>query len=147
MMDRTALGRLIPHAGDMCLLEAVEEWTGDWIRCRTACHRWVRNPLRREGRLDAIHALEIGAQAVAVHGSLVGAGEAGASPALKYLAGIRELSLVSAPLDRIPEDLFITAACLGIQGESGMYRLQVSAGEREILSARITVVGNDRGQP
>lgn len=146
MMDRAALNRLIPHAGGMCLLETVEAWTGEWIRCRTACHRWEQNPLRRNGRLESVHALEIGGQAVALHGSLANSEEVGDPQAPKYLGGIRDLTLIPEPLETIPEDLVVTATCLGSQGGSGVYRLMVSGGAREILSAQITVMGY-RGDP
>lgn len=146
MMDRAALSRLIPHAGEMCLLEAVEAWTEEWIRCRTACHRWGQHPLRRNGRLEAIHALEIGGQAVAVHGSLAHSQEGRNPQAPKYLGGIRDLTLTPDPLEWVPDDLIVTATCLGSQGESGMYRLTVTGGEREILGARITVMGSGGGE-
>ncbi len=146
MIEGAALSRLIPHAGEMCLLETVEAWTEEWIRCRTACHRWPQHPLRRNGRLEAVHALEIGGQAVAIHGSLASSRQEKDPQAPKYLGGIRDLTLIPDPLESIPDDLVVTATCLGSQGESGVYRLGVSGGGRDILSAQITVMGH-RGDP
>ena len=143
MMDRQAICELIPHAGDMCLLEQVEDWSPDWIRCRTRCHHWPTNPLRREGQLEAINALEIAAQAVAVHGGLLASDDAGGGGGVKYLAAVRDLTLEDAPLDRIAGDLVVTATCLGTQGASGVYRLQVTASDREILAAQVTVMGQE----
>ena len=47
----TALGgdrirQLIPHAGTMCLLERVVEWTDAMIACRATSHTGADNPLR-----------------------------------------------------------------------------------------------------
>ncbi|MGH8502676.1 MAG: hypothetical protein ACREVE_09435, partial [Gammaproteobacteria bacterium] len=69
-VDKDAIRALIPHAGTMCLLDAVLEWDDESIHCTSETHRAADNPLRREGRLSALHAFEYGAQAVAVHGGL-----------------------------------------------------------------------------
>jgi len=143
MMDRAAICELIPHAGDMCLLEAVEDWGQDWIRCRTDCHHWPTNPLRRNGRLEAINALEIAAQAVAVHGSLLAQGGSAGEPGVKFLAAVRDLDLDDTPLDQISGELVVSANCLGTQGANGIYQLEVTASGREILSAQVTVMAQD----
>ena len=70
MIGKSELSALIPHAGDMCLLDAVEEWTPDGIRCTTRTHLAPSHPLRRHGQLAAVHLVEYAAQAVAAHGAL-----------------------------------------------------------------------------
>jgi predicted hotdog family 3-hydroxylacyl-ACP dehydratase len=70
MIDKEQLSALIPHAGDMCLLDAVEEWTPDGIRCTTRTHLAPSHPLRRQGQLAAVHLVEYAAQAIAAHGAL-----------------------------------------------------------------------------
>src|SRR5438093_12732343 len=75
MSDRTTINKaeirtLIPHSGLMCLLDEVAQWADQSIVCITNTHRDPVNPLRREGRLSALHAFEYGAQAAAVHGGL-----------------------------------------------------------------------------
>ncbi|HKJ71393.1 MAG TPA: hypothetical protein VKA55_06540 [Gammaproteobacteria bacterium] len=146
-MERQAIAALIPHAGDMVLVERVEEWSAEGIRCRTGCHRWAANPLRRAGRLEAIQALEIGAQAVAVHASLLAAEAGGGEGGVKYLAAVRDLAVTDGALDDIAEDLVINATCLVSQGEHGIYQLEVVAGEREILTGQITVMGQPSEGP
>jgi predicted hotdog family 3-hydroxylacyl-ACP dehydratase len=70
MIDKEQLSTLIPHAGDMCLMDAVEEWTADRIRCVTRTHLTPHHPLRRQGQLAAVHLVEYAAQAMAIHGAL-----------------------------------------------------------------------------
>ena len=64
------LRSLIPHAGAMCLLETVREFSGEEIVCEASSHRDPGNPLRRHGALAALHLAEYAAQAMAAHGAL-----------------------------------------------------------------------------
>ena len=69
-INKAEIRALIPHSGLMCLLDSVIQWDDRSIACISHTHRDVANPLRREGRLSAVHAFEYGAQAAAVHGGL-----------------------------------------------------------------------------
>lgn len=145
-MDRETICELIPHDGTMCLLEEVADWGEDWIRCRTGCHHWPDHPLAREGRLAPIHALEIGAQAVAVHGGLLATRKGHTGGAVKYLAAIRSMDLAATSLDQFPGDLWAWAQCLGSQGQHGIYQIRVTSGEETVLAAQITVMGQGGGE-
>lgn len=61
----------IPHDGAMRLLEAVVFWDDKLILCSASSHRDPKHPLRDNGALSSVHALEYAAQAIAVHGSLL----------------------------------------------------------------------------
>ena len=63
---------LVPQAGAMCLLERIVSADADSVICSTSTHRSPGTPLRRAGRLAALHLAEYGAQAMAVHGGLNG---------------------------------------------------------------------------
>src|SRR3954462_15145781 len=65
LIDKIRIAQLIPHAGDMCLLDAVESWDETHIRCVTATHYWAGNPLRRGGQLGILCGIEYAAQAMA----------------------------------------------------------------------------------
>ena len=69
-INKAEIRTLIPHSGLMCLLDEVTQWDDRSITCVTNTHRDPANPLRRDGRLSALHAFEYGAQAAAVHGGL-----------------------------------------------------------------------------
>ena len=70
LIDKAEIRSLIPHAGAMCLLDAVTAWDEQSITCLSDTHRDPANPLRRQGRLSVLHAIEYGAQAAAIHGAL-----------------------------------------------------------------------------
>ncbi|UCE90426.1 MAG: hypothetical protein JSW10_06340, partial [Pseudomonadota bacterium] len=70
-IERDELCSLIPHAGTMCLLHTVEQWDEVSIVCTAISHHEADNPLCSKGALGAVHALEYGAQAMAVHGGLL----------------------------------------------------------------------------
>jgi predicted hotdog family 3-hydroxylacyl-ACP dehydratase len=75
------LRRLLPHAGEMCLLDTVESWDDTTIRCMTQTHLQPQHPLRmmagthrighRSDKLSSVHLVEYAAQAMAIHGTLL----------------------------------------------------------------------------
>ncbi len=139
MQAGQALAALVPHAGSMCLLDAVVWWNEVRVICRSASHRRPDHPLRRDGFLPAIHLLEYAAQATAVHGGLVAS--AGGSPVpAKLLAAAREFHLQVTGLDDIQADLHIDAERLLAMGDSALYRFHVSANGRELATGRLTIL-------
>jgi predicted hotdog family 3-hydroxylacyl-ACP dehydratase len=76
-LDRTWIEGNIPHHGRMCLLDEVIEWDALRIRCRSGTHRLADHPLRSRGRLGVACGIEYAAQAMAVHGALIGGASVG----------------------------------------------------------------------
>src|SRR5260370_32797265 len=91
-INKWEIRTLIPHSGLMCLLDSVSEWDDRSIICISNTHRDPANPLRRDGRLSAVHAFEYAAQAVAVHGGLL-ARSAGVTAPPGYLSALRQARL------------------------------------------------------
>src|SRR5213596_1762468 len=112
-IDQAEIRTLIPHAGTMCLLDGVVDWDDESIVCTTNTHRDEANPLRRDGRLSALHALEYGAQAAAIHGGLR-ARAAGATAPPCYLAALRDAHLHVARLDDLASPLEVRDMQMGI---------------------------------
>ena len=138
MIGQAEIRGLIPHAGAMCLLEKVIAWDEQTITCLTETHRDPANPLRRHGRLSALHAVEYGAQAAAVHGALR-ARAAGQTALPGYLAGLRDVRWFVAELDAVAAPLEVVARPL--LGDVGywIYAIQVGAADRLLAEARITI--------
>lgn len=130
---------LIPHSGSMCLLDCVIRWDSRSIVCTSNTHCDPDNPLRRDGRLSALHALEYGAQAAAVHGGLR-ARSLGATAPPGYLAALRDARLHAERLDDITLPLQIFAKHLVGDGADTVYECRVSAGEALIAEGRVTIV-------
>lgn len=136
MIGRDAIARLLPHAGAMCLLEAVVAWDANSIACRAASHRDPANPLRSAGGLFAIAGVEYAAQAAAVHWGLLHP----SSPCEGYLASLRGVECFAERLDAEADDLAVHA--LQVAAESGrlLYDFRIEAGGRELLKGRLSVV-------
>lgn len=141
LIDKQALCALIPHAGAMCLLDGVDYWDDQRIRCHSRTHLALDNPLREDGTLASVHAIEYGAQAMAVHGGLLAAGSGGALRG-GVLAGLRDVRLHVERLDVGDETLQVDAERLMASGNSFLYRFEIRLGTRVVASARATVIAS-----
>lgn len=144
MTDQGSIGKaeirtLIPHSGTMCLLDEVTRWDDRAITCVANTHRDTANPLRRDGRLSAVHAFEYGAQAAAVHGGLR-ARSVGASAPPGYLAALRDAHLYATRLDDITSPLQICANRLFGDSANTIYECRISAQGVLLANARITII-------
>ena len=138
-INKAEIRTLIPHSGLMCLLDEVIQWDDRSITCVSNTHRDPANPLRRDGRLSALHAFEYSAQAAAVHGGLR-ARSVGAIAPPGYLAALRDARLQVASLDDIRSPLQVHAIRLFGDGANTVYECRVSARDLPIAEARITIV-------
>jgi predicted hotdog family 3-hydroxylacyl-ACP dehydratase len=138
-INKPEIRTLIPHSGLMCLLDSVTEWDDRSITCISNTHRDPGNPLRRDGRLSALHAFEYAAQTVAVHGGLR-ARSAGMTAPPGYLAALRDAHLRAMRLDDIASPLQICAHRLFGDAANTVYECRVSAGDVLLADGRITIV-------
>ena len=141
MLDKNWIAAHIPHQGNMCLLDAVTEWSDAAITCRAGSHTDPANPLRAEGRLGAANGIEYAAQAMAIHGALI-AGEAdeGAAPRQGYLTSVRSVSLHVTRIDDLPGDLEVHAERLSGDANNILYQFSLSHAGRCLLEGRAAVV-------
>ena len=137
MLNKADIAALIPHAGAMCLLDAVLTWDSTTISCLATSHRAAGNPLAVEGRLDAVCGVEYAAQAMAVHGGLVGSGR---RPAAGYLASLRDVICSVERLDMLHGDLLVTAELLISDAARVIYRFDLTCDGARVLSGRAAVV-------
>jgi predicted hotdog family 3-hydroxylacyl-ACP dehydratase len=138
-INKAEIRTLIPHSGLMCLLDEVTQWDDRSITCVTNTHRDPANPLRRDGRLSALHAFEYGAQAAAVHGGLRARSVGEIAPP-GYLAALRDAHLHTARLDDIASPLRICANHLFGDGANTIYECRVLAGNILLANGRITII-------
>ena len=138
-INKAEIRTLIPHSGLMCLLDRVNEWDDLSIVCISNTHRDPANPLRRDGRLSAVHAFEYAAQAAAVHGGLR-ARSAGVTAPPGYLAALRDARLHVMRLDDVASPLQICAYRLFGEAANTVYECRVSAGDILLADGRITIM-------
>jgi len=145
LIKKEELCSLIPHAGTMCLLDEVVEWREDYVVCTSRTHRDADNPLRIDAGLSAVHAVEYGAQAMAVHGGLQ-ARQLNQAPRQGYLAAIKNVELHVRWLHDLEEPLTVRAERMMADDQAMIYQFQVSAGDRLVATGRTTVINNP-GEP
>ena len=138
-INKAEIRTLIPHSDLMCLLDEVVQWDDRSIACVSNTHRDPANPLRRQGRLSAVHAFEYGAQAAAVHGGLR-ARAAGTIAPPGYLAALRDGRLHVTRLDYIHLPLRILATRLYGEGANTVYEFILSAATVLVAEGRVTIV-------
>lgn len=139
MIDRDAIEAMIPHKGAMCLWDAVTDWDERRIRLLGRSHRDPDNPLRRGGRLNAVHLCEYGAQAMAVHGGVLGAATGGTARA-GMLVALRDVRLSVARIDDLPGELVCEAELLADSPVSQQYVFRVLHGDQVIAEGRAAVM-------
>ncbi|GBG15778.1 3-hydroxylacyl-ACP dehydratase [Novimethylophilus kurashikiensis] len=144
MLDRAWIASRIPHQGSMCLLETVEAWDAERIRCRAASHRDAANPLRAHGRLGIACGIEYAAQAMAVHGAVQASSDQPQSKA-GFLVSVRGVEMHADRLDDIADDLDVEAECVMRNENNILYQFNISAGGRLLLAGRAAVVTNAEG--
>jgi predicted hotdog family 3-hydroxylacyl-ACP dehydratase len=138
-INKAEIRTLIPHSDLMCLLDEVVQWDDRSIACVSNTHRDPANPLRRLGRLAAVHAFEYGAQAAAIHGGLR-ARAAGTTAPPGYLAALRGGRIHVTRLDYIHLPLRISAIRLYGEGANTVYEFIVSAAMVLVAEGRVTIV-------
>lgn len=144
-LDGPDIYRRIPHAGAMCLLAAVREWDASGIVCTAHSHAQADHPLREDGRLSSMHAIEYAAQAAALHASLAGetfkTGEA-RKLLRAYIAALHAVDLCSHSLDHdemIRNPLEIRAQLTAAGATAARYGFSVVCGAVCIARGTMTV--------
>lgn len=150
------IAALIPHSGTMCLLQTLDAWDKQHIVCRADNHRDPHNPLRTRSGLLATAAIEYAAQAMALHGALIG--QACGAPATPgYLASARGVQLHVLRLDDLPppaqttdthdthdapDALRIEATRTAGDARQILYTFQISHAGQPVADGRAAVVLN-----
>ncbi len=149
LMDHDMIATLIPHGGDMCLLDELLSWDASTVLCVSRCYRGAKNPLRnKNGTLGMACGIELAAQAMALHGRLaagrLAAGRLTAGTERRWgggvLASVRDVRFGAATLDAGLGDLTIAAERLLGDAAGASYHFSLTCDDTEILSGRATVL-------
>jgi len=140
MLDKTDFIDLIPHAGDMCLLDGVLAWDDTSIHATSVSHVLDTHPLRGEHGLHAVHLAEYGAQAMAVHGALRARGQGATAPRPGMLVSLRGVRLAVDRVDTLQGTLHVRAQCLIADDTGAQYTFQIEHEAVEIASGRAAVI-------
>lgn len=146
MLPRDRILALVPHQGAMCLWDEVLAWDAQGIRLRAHNHRDPAHPLRHRGQLHAVHLCEYGAQAMAVHGGLLGeAAGHGVKPGM--LVALRGVELHVDRIDDLPGAVEVEAQCLMADATSSQYRFLITHQGDVLAQGRAAVLHSMPGEP
>ena len=148
-LDHAGIAASVPHGGSMCLLHRLHGWSAERIDCSAISHRDPANPLRTQGVLLAVNAIEYAAQAMALHGSLSAemsaelSAEPGARPTPGFLASVRAVKLHVPRLDDAAGALRIVATRQAGDTRQALYTFTLLDEQGALLvDGRATVVLN-----
>ncbi len=128
----------------MCLWRRVLDHDDRQVRVATDSHRMADNPLRSGDGLKAIHLCEYGAQAMAVHGGLLGRARGGAVKA-GVLVALRGVQLHVARIDDLAGELVGEAELLMDSETSQQYGFRILHGGEVIAEGRAAVMLGEAG--
>lgn len=144
-LGREGIAQLIPHSGPMCLLSGLLQWDALHIACSAHNHRDAHHPLRTRSGLLSSALIEYAAQAMALHGALVGRA-AGHDVRPGYLASVRAAQLHVLTLDTLPaaepDELLIEATRQAGDERQILYAFSVHHAGRLLAEGRAAVVLN-----
>ncbi len=135
MLNRNTTEDLIPHAGNMVLLDSVISWDSSSITCTTLQHRSSDNPLRHNGILPASASIEFAGQAMALHRAL----NSDKSPRQGVLASLRVVEFICRRLDEIVGVIDINAKLISASAKGSAYDFQLTAAGKKLVFGRATV--------
>jgi predicted hotdog family 3-hydroxylacyl-ACP dehydratase len=145
LLDHKGIAELIPHSGPMCLLSGLQSWDPQHIVCSAHNHRDAQHPLRTRSGLLASAAIEYAAQAMALHGALIGRA-AGQEVRPGYLASVRGTQLHVLALHdlppALPDELRITATRQAGDERQILYAFSVHHADHVLAEGRAAVVLN-----
>lgn len=140
MLAKTDFIDLMPHAGDMCLLDGVVSFDDAGIHAFSTSHTAAAHPLRGAHGLHAVHLAEYGAQAMAVHGALKAKAEGATAPRAGMLVSLRGVKLAVERIDDLAGRLDVHAQCLIADDGGAQYAFRIEHEGREIASGRAAVI-------
>ena len=140
MLPKSDWAHLIPHAGTMCLLDAVLAWDECAIHAISAGHARADNPLRGAQGLQAVHLAEYGAQAMAVHGALLARARGIKTARPGMLVSLRDVQLFDEYVDQLDNHLDVHAECLYADDGGAQYAFRIEHRGRLLASGRAAVI-------
>ena len=140
MLPKTDWAELIPHAGTMCLLDAVCAWDEHTIHATSESHLRADHPLRGTQGLHAVHLAEYGAQAMAVHGALLARARGIVAVRPGRLVSLRDVQLFEEYVDHLDGHLDVHAECLYANDGGAQYAFRIEHRGRLLASGRAAVI-------
>ncbi|MGC1548210.1 MAG: phosphotransferase [Rhodanobacter sp.] len=143
MLDKSEWAELIPHAGTMCLLDAVVAWDEVTLHAISTSYAHADHPLRSAAGLHAMHLTEYGAQAMAVHGGLLARAHGEAKVRPGRLVSLRDVVINVEYVDVDSGRLDVYVERLYADSSGAQYAFRVEQGSQLLASGRAAVIHVD----
>ena len=137
-MHKDDICKLIPHTGNMCLIESIQEWDDKQIICHSKTHQLKNNPLKIGNSLSIITLIEYGAQTMAIHGSLL-AQRNNKIMHSGYLASLRDVKFTYKNINTLGE-LEITATQKLMTAGNMIYNFKITSADQFLISGQAIVM-------
>lgn len=139
-LNKETLCHLIPHHGNMCLLDAVDFYDLETIACSTMSHCLSDNPLRDDTGLPSINGIEYGAQAIAIHAALINKNKNSTENAQSgYLVQVKDVNFKFCDLSLYSTPLKIEANQIFMADTNLIYGFKLSHEGDCVIDGRITI--------
>ncbi len=138
-ISKERLCELIPHFGNMCLLNEVSSWDDNTITCLSKSHLDPKNPLRDDDGLACINAIEYAAQAIAIHAALNQQNDVESATSSKgYLVQVKNVTFKNIDLSLLNDNLTITATQIFMTPTSLVYNFLIADQGRSNVETLMT---------
>ncbi|MEE8059379.1 MAG: hypothetical protein V3T17_16315 [Pseudomonadales bacterium] len=137
-LDASDIAARIPHGNSMSLLDRVNAWDKEQIVCSTRSHLRNDNPLKEDSLLTSVSLVEYGAQAAAIHASLLQNSMDDTGPA--YLGAIKALKLLSEIVPQTDDDLTIEARAEFHNSSGAIYYFTASIMKTVLAKGKLVLV-------
>ncbi|MBF0263671.1 MAG: phosphotransferase [Gammaproteobacteria bacterium] len=139
-IKKKEIKKLIPHSGNMCLIEEVLEADKQSLKARSQTHLSENNPLRVNGQIHIVNAVEYAAQAMAIHGALLSLKDSDEVVVKQgYIVSLRNINTYIEYLPVSESDLLVAINLL-MGSETGYsYEFEVKNKNNLLISGRISI--------
>lgn len=140
IQNSSELAELLPHSGNMVLLDCVERYDAESITCGASSHLNAGNPLAVAGKLSVFAGIEYAAQAMALHNRLSSESAGGGGVRQGVVAVASKLKAHVDRLDELQSRLDVSVGVVERAQDSSIYTFDVSCLRQRVIEGRLLVV-------
>lgn len=143
--ENADLAKLLPHGAAMCLIDNVLDHNEHGLKCQTEQHQASNCVLLRNGRISLFAAVEMAAQAAALHAArqiVEGSLESVAPMVLGAIRGL-EYERDDLNLRELAEPLMVDVQLQHANDATAIYAFSLTAGNMVLMAGRMTLLRTD----
>lgn len=123
-INRDIIATMLPHSGDMVLIDNVESFDNNTLCTSITSHRRDAHPLTSNEELASVILIEYAAQAAGLHRALH-AYDKKQKPTLAYLASLSDVYIAPVRINIINDNLILNVNLILAEATKAIYRFKV----------------------